>query len=78
MFIEYSIERDAVLCYPCRLFGKECGYAEDTFVRTGFRNWKKMKKIESHSIGKVPIDTRYGSTMTLVDSVSMAKTLLNL
>ena len=40
-WLEYSVERDAAFCYPCRLF-KSAGSsrAEDAFTRTGFRNWK--------------------------------------
>ena len=43
-WIEYSIERDAVFCYPCRHFAPASyGNAEDLFIRTGFQNWKKAK-----------------------------------
>ncbi|CAI6355883.1 unnamed protein product [Macrosiphum euphorbiae] len=39
-WLEYSIQKDAVFCYPCRVFGT--GRSEDTFVTKGFRNWKKI------------------------------------
>lgn len=40
-WLEYSVERDAAFCYPCRLF-KSAGssQSEDAFTKTGFRNWK--------------------------------------
>ncbi len=38
-WLEYSVERDACFCFPCRVFG--VAFSEnDTFVSTGFRNWK--------------------------------------
>jgi len=41
-WLEYSIQKDAVFCYPCRVFGTTTNKSEDTFVSTGFRNWKKV------------------------------------
>ena len=43
-WIEYSTERDAVYCYPCRLFliGDK---KEDAFTKSGYRDWK-------HATGK--------------------------
>ena len=44
-WLEYSIQRDACFCYPCRMFGTSNSYGrsrpESTFTVTGFRNWKK-------------------------------------
>lgn len=38
-WLEYSVDRDACFCFPCRVFG--VAFSEnDTFVSTGFRNWK--------------------------------------
>lgn len=44
-WLEYSIERDAVFCYPCRLFTVNEGRAQNTFTKIGFRDWK-------HATGK--------------------------
>lgn len=39
---EYSQERDAMFCFACRHFTPPAyGNAEDTFVKSGFRRWKK-------------------------------------
>jgi len=39
-WLEYSIEANAICCYVCRIFDTES--LEDTFVKTGFNNWKKV------------------------------------
>ena len=39
-WIEYSIQKDAVFCYPCRLFNTNHGRSHDIFTQVGFRNWK--------------------------------------
>ena len=47
--MEYSVQRDAVYCFVCQFFPSPSDYAEETFVKEGFRNWKKTKeKIERH------------------------------
>lgn len=38
-WIEYSEEKDAVYCYPCRHFGKE--NVSEVFCKYGYSNWKK-------------------------------------
>ena len=44
-WLEYSVERNACYCYPCRIFGASSSYGrsrpESAFTTTGFRNWKK-------------------------------------
>ena len=40
-FIKYSIQRDAVYCYSCRLFPLSSGYA-DTFTTEGCNKLKKI------------------------------------
>eukprot|EP00102_Acyrthosiphon_pisum_P021445 XP_016658655.1 PREDICTED: uncharacterized protein LOC107883349 [Acyrthosiphon pisum] len=40
-WLEYSIEKDAIFCFPCRMFSTSSGHVEDVFVTTGFNNWKK-------------------------------------
>ena len=35
---------DAVYCYACRLFSPPLGHTEDVFIKTGFRNWKKIEE----------------------------------
>ena len=34
-WLEYSVERDAAFCFPCRHFSTGSGRAEDTFTREG-------------------------------------------
>lgn len=38
-WIEYSLLKDRVFCYPCRQFG--IGFANDVFCTTGYCNWKQ-------------------------------------
>lgn len=38
-WLEYSKDRDAVYCYPCRQFG--IGNKSDVFCTSGFNNWQK-------------------------------------
>ena len=50
-WLEYSVSKDAAFCFWCYLFkgdkGKRSG--EETFVKTGFRNWKKAsEKFRDH------------------------------
>jgi len=48
-WLEYSVERDACFCYPCRLFGTQSSqfgsHPRLAFTVKGFRNWK-------HATGK--------------------------
>ena len=44
-WLEYSIERDAAFCYPCRLFAINEGRSQNAFTKIGFRDWK-------HATGK--------------------------
>ena len=39
-WLEYSIEKDAVFCFPCRFFGLA---ADDSLTRIGFRYWKHAR-----------------------------------
>ena len=39
-WIEYSMERDAVFCFPCRFFGVS---PDKTFTCSGFRDWKHAR-----------------------------------
>ena len=40
---EYSQERDAMFCFACRHFAPPAyGNIDDTFIKTGFRRWKKV------------------------------------
>ena len=50
-WIEYSVEKDAVFCFPCRFFNT---VADKAFTRTGFRDWK-------HATGKHGILTCHDS-----------------
>ena len=44
-WLEYSVERDAAFCFPCRLFAVNEGRSQNTFTKAGFRDWK-------HATGK--------------------------
>lgn len=44
-WLEYSQEKDAAYCYPCRLFTSEHSRQWETFTRNGFNDWK-------HALGK--------------------------
>ena len=49
-FVEYSVQMDAVFCYACRLFPPPLVHAEEVFIKTGFRNWKKIgEKLQKHA-----------------------------
>ena len=49
-FIEYSIQRDAVYCFSCRLFPSGSGYADTTFTTRGCNKWKKIgEKLKRHA-----------------------------
>ncbi len=55
-WLEYSVQRNACFCYPCRLFGSGASGGgpkcrpEQTFTTTGFKDWK-------HATGKSGILT---------------------
>ncbi|XP_026446491.1 zinc finger MYM-type protein 5-like [Papaver somniferum] len=49
-WLEYSISKDVVFCFPCYLFrnyvkGKG---SSDAFVNAGFSNWKQLEKLDKH------------------------------
>ena len=48
-WIEYSIQRDAVYCYPCRLLTTNPGRSDPAFVYVGYSDWKHATGKE-HSI----------------------------
>ena len=49
-FVEYSVQLDAVFCYACRLFPPPLVHTEEVFIKTGFRNWKKIgEKLQKHA-----------------------------
>jgi len=43
-FIEYSIEKDAVFCFPCRHFTSSTDYKDSAFTEKGVGDWKKDKR----------------------------------
>ncbi len=50
-FIEYSMQKDSIYCFPCRFFGSGCGHSQETvFTHAGFKNWKRCERIQEHSI----------------------------
>ncbi len=60
-FIEYSVQRDAVFCFQCRIFDSRFGYEEGTFTKNGFRDWKKNDKIKKHRDSSYHLDSGLGS-----------------
>ncbi|QHN98903.1 Zinc finger MYM-type protein [Arachis hypogaea] len=59
-WLEYSIEDDAIYCFPCFLFAKEpsINTSSNAFIENGFRNWKKVNSRKEcallNHIGKGP------------------------
>lgn len=41
-FVEYSVERDAIFCFPCHLF--QCSVSEITFTHEEYNNWKDVNE----------------------------------
>ena len=56
-WLEYSAERDAAFCFPCRHFSMGTGRAETAFTIDGFKDWK-------HATGKDGILPRHASCST--------------
>ena len=47
--LEYSVEKDAVFCFACRMFPSNKYSAGDTFTKIGEHNWKKIgEKLTKH------------------------------
>ena len=48
--LEYSIDKDAVFCLYCYLFGQDVGKqgGGETFVTKGFKLWNQKEKLNSH------------------------------
>ena len=48
--MEYSIDKDAVYCLYCYLFGQYVGKqgGSETFVTKGFKLWNLKEKLNSH------------------------------
>ena len=49
-WLEYSIDKDAIFCFYCYLFGQDVGKegGGDTFVTKGFKLWNQKEKLNSH------------------------------
>ncbi|KAK9714896.1 hypothetical protein RND81_06G128900 [Saponaria officinalis] len=47
-WLEYSVEKDAVFCFPCYLFKEKNTPGGDAFVNEGFRTWNKTNAYEKH------------------------------
>lgn len=45
-WLEYSVEKDAIYCFPCRQFSNSM--KESMFSETGMRNWKKLPEKGSY------------------------------
>ena len=56
-FLEYSVSKDAVFCYPCRVFYCGSSYSDSAFTREGVRDWKNLaKKLQKHMSAQVHRD----------------------
>ena len=51
--MEYSIDKDAVYCLYCYLFGQDVSKqgGSETFVTKGFKLWNQKEKLNSHAGG---------------------------
>ena len=48
-FIEYSISTNSIFCFCCHQFSASTGKSEESFSKTGFRNWKHIgDKLTKH------------------------------
>ena len=73
-WLEYSVEKDAVFCKPCRHFSRasKSGDHDGVFTLAGFSNWKKMnEKLEKHQGSNVHADS-------VVKSISYNTTKLDI
>lgn len=53
-WLEYSVEKDAAFCYVCRVFSAIQSYSDESFTKTGFQNWKRLKeKLGKHEKCKI-------------------------
>ena len=43
MWLEFSVSQDKSFCHPCRVFGKETGNNEQSFISIGFNDWIHAK-----------------------------------
>lgn len=55
-WLEYSVSRDSLFCYPCRQFITDSHKRENTYTPTGYKNWKhatdKSKGLGKHNDSK--------------------------
>ncbi|XP_071684895.1 uncharacterized protein [Lolium perenne] len=51
-WLEYSVEKYAVFCFPCFLFKDQSAAGGDSFVNGGFRNWNMRRRLEKH-VGQI-------------------------
>ena len=59
-WLEYSVEKDAMFCKPCRHFSRasKSGDHDGVFTLAGFSNWKKInEKLEKHQGSNVHTDS---------------------
>ena len=65
-WIEYSRERNAIFCFPCRFFSLGLGSGrsaiKDAFTRKGFQDWK-------HALGKVGMLPKHDASSTHKEAV---------
>ena len=57
-FIEYSAERDAVFCFPCRLFPPCRKHIEVVFTKSGYSGWKDIgSALDKHESSGAHLDS---------------------
>ncbi|XP_072078121.1 uncharacterized protein [Arachis hypogaea] len=78
-WLEYSIEDDAIYCFPCFLFAKEpsINTGSNTFIENGFRNWKKVNSEKEcallNHIGKGPNSFRHKALKSCDDLMKQSQ-----
>lgn len=88
-FIEYSEQKDAIYCFPCRHFEPISGNAELTFTKLGFSNWKKVgdkllrhEKSECHKLSLIKwnsflISEQHGTVTSMISAQNRDEILRN-
>jgi hypothetical protein len=82
-WLEYSIEKDAAFCFPCRKFSLSSSTGEYAFRMSGFRKWKvaleKCKGLMLHesSTDHIQAMRSWKEHQTRIESHQEVTTLLN-
>lgn len=69
-WIEYSVTKDAVFCFPCRQFALRAVSSDQLFTTSGFKNWKKALE---KGKGLVQHDQSQTHTKSMADWIDRQK-----